>query len=365
MMFFYLRYKPLLKLLLLLTTLTLCPAQAMESNIDKQSQLMLILAEAEDYLAVKPSKTIELLTNVDDITALNTQSSIRWYLALIRASVPANNRLLFENSIKELLTFQDSPYFKERLPTILSGMGIWLRKSGYRAEAKLCLLCALKYTNDDKIKMILMNSLAVNSRYMGELDFARKIYLNVKALATKLTLTASLASVDNNLGAMAFEQEEFAKAEEYFRSSLALSQSISKRSNHVTAGLNLLFTFYLQGELLNYQRLYTPMERLINVFPNPEKKANLLLLNTAFNVDLGKSITEKQKDELLIAYSKLTNRKEQAIISKYLGNKLGIEFIVSPDIETVSLEKSWLNEIDFCDWDEFSSMSNDQILNAF
>lgn len=349
--------------MLLIASLILRPALATESNIDKQSQLMLILAEAEDYLAVKPSKTIELLTNVDDITALNTQSSIRWYLALIRASVPANNRLLFENSIKELLTFQGSPYFKERLPTILSGMGIWLRKSSYKTEAKLCLLCALKYTNNDRVKMTLINSLAVTSRYMGELDIARKLYLKVKIMATKLALTANLASVDNNLGVMAFEQEKFAEAEAYFRSSMALSQSISKRSNHVTAGLNLLFTFYLQKETLNYQRLYSPIERLIREFPNPEKRANLFLLNTAFNVDLGKNISAEQKDELLIAFAELTNRKEQEIIVKYLADKLGIEFIVSSEPDVIKFDKSWLTDFEYCDWKELWLMTDKQVLN--
>jgi hypothetical protein len=87
---------------------------------------------------------------------------------------------------------------------------------------------------------------------MNELEDARHIYLKSKKLATELELTSSLAMLENNLGLLAFEQENLTKAKAYFRSSYTLSQSISKRLSRISSGINLLYVFYAKGESLNY-----------------------------------------------------------------------------------------------------------------
>lgn len=352
------------KLLRLLLLIIACTVAGTESRAEQHTNLIEILSEAEDYISVKPSKTIELLTQKGDLTSLSTPEKIRWHIAIIRASVPTNNPIIFEQSLEQVLKFKKHQFFDEKLYTILSGIGIWLRKHHHYAEAKVCLMCALEHTNDPRIKAILMNSLALLLWDMGDTDAAKNTLIKAKDIALERKLTSNLAMLENNLGLLAFEQDNLNEAEARFRSAYALSQSISKRATRISSGVNLLYIFYVKGETLNYQRLLPTMIRLTDAFPNKEKKANVLLLNSAFKVDNGAVITPKQELELKMAYSHIISRKQQMVIVKYLSEKLSINFQVAAKAPPSPYDKDWLAGITQCDWPRLAELPQKQWINS-
>lgn len=332
------------------TLLLFHPSARAETS--SNSKLLSILDEAEDYILVKPSRTIELLTNFSDISSLSNKNIIKWHITVIRASVSTNNLNKLKDAINKVIKFSEDPYFQERLNTILSGIGIWFRKSGDFEAAKQCFKCALAQTIEDKIRVKLLINLGLVYRHVGDKSQAHYIYTEAQTLAKKLKYKTMLATTENNLGVIALEQNNLSLAERHFRKALSTYQALSKRSGIIISSINLLTTFYLQNEEINYHRLFSSVSRQTNTFPDKTKKAYLYVVNTAFNAKFVNKEAPINSKKLHKAFVNLQSRKLQAFLKSKLPNILNEQFIV-PKFKNESVdERTWLTNISQCQWND-------------
>ncbi|MCF2857735.1 tetratricopeptide repeat protein [Pseudoalteromonas sp. SMS1] len=310
-----------------------------------------LLKEAQDYLSVKPSHTLQILDSMTARELLPTALKIRWHIIRVRASVTTNQLDLVEQSLTELFTYDNHGYFNERLTTILSALGIWLRRKGHLREADISLKCALKYTDDERKRMLLINSRALVARHMGKHTRARALYHQAEQIAVSLNARSTMATINNNLGAIALDLGDYSLAETQFRLALAGYQDVAKRSGHITAGLNLLLVFVIKGELTNYQRLYGPIATLTDAFPNQSKKALLLWTFAAYEAKQGKQLSSIDKAALESAYLKLESYKVKRLVDIHLTPILGIKPPQRLQQQTPSAFQSvWFDKVSQCNW---------------
>ena len=179
----------MLKVTLTILALLVFPIHA--SDTISKDKLTSMLAEAEDYLSVKPSKSLKILSSQNDLSLLSEPQFFRWHIASIRASLSFNNLLMMENSIKALITHKSATEFEHRIVPILSSIGIWLRKSGYLKQAKLTLVCALKHNQIEGNKVKLLTSIAIVSRHLNQNEYAINTYNIAKSIAKNVIITVT------------------------------------------------------------------------------------------------------------------------------------------------------------------------------
>ncbi len=342
------------RLSLTFIALLTCSFSASAIEQPSQNQLVSILLEAEDHLSVKPSKSLVLLSGEVDLSLLSEAQFFRWHVALIRASLSFNELSTMESSIKHLISRKSSTEFKRRLIPILSSIGIWLRKSGYLQQAKLTLTCALTHNTNEINEIKLLTSLAIASRHLNQNEYAREVYNFAKKIAQNEKLEPSIATIENNLGGLALESNDVVKAEHHFRTALALYQKESIRSGNIISGINLLQTFLIQHQHLNYQRLYPSIARLTDTFPNKSRKSTLFWLNTIFEIRQGKQLSDELKAQLIWNFNQINDRKLQLILIKYFSDDLNMELNVPNNVSLKSSAPSWFKEITQCDWQKLA-----------
>ncbi|MCG7534919.1 tetratricopeptide repeat protein [Pseudoalteromonas sp. OOF1S-7] len=284
-----------------------------------------ILREAEDYMIVEPSHSYQLLRQVHSITDLNPSQRIRWHLVKVRSAIATNNLGHIEAELAALIQLQEQAYFKRHLASMVSAMGIALRRLGYLAEAKTLYTCALALKLSDKKRMALLINLAVLSRHMNDYTLARESYQSARNIAQRLHHERALANVNNNLGTLALDEGKINLAEAYYRDALIGYQSSDKRSGNITAGTNLLLVFAIQGHTLNFQRLISPISALVDAYPDTSKKALLLWLVSANDANLGKTLPQSTRENLLSAFKQLESEKLQQLVAQYLAPKVKLE----------------------------------------
>ncbi|SFD12809.1 tetratricopeptide repeat protein [Pseudoalteromonas denitrificans] len=309
-----------------------------------------LLQEAEDYLRVKPSHTLKLLKQIKNLSKQPDKVIIRWHIIRARASISTNNLSIIEASLEQVMMFQNHPYFIQQLPTILRTSGIWLRKSGYFEQADSLFNCALQLTKNLQIRLYIKNSQGLVARHLGHYVKAKHLFLEAKRLSTKLGSQKFSATAENNLGSVAIDLGKLAEAEQHYRTALVGYQKTAKRSGNVTAGINLLFVFLLQDQLLNYQRLYPPIKTLSEAFPNKSKQAFLFWINWAFKAKMGEKINEETREKLQDSFIKLESRQVQSLIKKYLAQPLSINLVLPPQPPLKQLNFPWLSDIQKCKW---------------
>ncbi|MDK2596020.1 tetratricopeptide repeat protein [Pseudoalteromonas obscura] len=316
-------------------------------SVEKQME---VLQEAEDYLTVKPSNSLRLLNAMSHRDVLPVALKIRWHIIRVRASVPTNQLTTLEQSLKALFEFETHPYFMNKLPTVLSALGIWLRRKGYLAEADMSLQCALKHAQGDAQRLTLINSRALVARHMENHQKAVKLYQRAAKLAKKLQHRSMSATINNNMGAIALDRADYVRSDRYFRAALEGYQSVDKRSGYITAGVNLLFLFVLKGEALNYQRLYSPIKAMTDAFPNQSKKAFLHWINTAHAVQQGAKLSTEEHQALLNYFSQLESNKVKALVAQHLAPIVQIE-VPKVSVEKVpSFQAKWFDKVRLCEW---------------
>jgi tetratricopeptide (TPR) repeat protein len=328
---------------------------AQANDTTKKKQPSSILLEAEDYLSVKPSKSLAMLSSNIDLSQLSESQFFRWHITIIRAAVSLNNLLVIESSIKQLLTHKSSAEFEHQIVSILSGVGIWLRKSGYLKQAKQALFCALTYSKSDVKKVKLLTSIAIVSRYLDQKETAVKAYNLAKRIAKDKKITASLATIENNLGVLALESDDIIKAELHFRSALAMYQLSSNRSGNVLSGLNLLQVFLIQEQKQNYQRLSPSITRLTEVFPNESRKSTLFWLNTVFQTRQNLELNELLRSQLEKNFYQINDPKLQLSLKKHFAEELEINVELPKQTYQQNKTPRWFAEISQCDWEKLAS----------
>ncbi|MCO7187796.1 MULTISPECIES: tetratricopeptide repeat protein [unclassified Pseudoalteromonas] len=334
-------------LFVLLCILYIMPATAIPQFTSRSSAD--ILREAEDYIIVEPSHSYRLLRQVATITNLSPSQQIRWHLIKVRSAIATNNFDDIEAELIALLKLQHQDYFQKRLASIISAMGIALRRLGYFHQAKSFYTCALGLDVPDKKRMALLINLAVLSRHMNDYPLAKQSYQEARDIALRLHHERALANVNNNLGTLALDEGDIELAEKYYRQALIGYQSSDKRSGNITAGTNLLFIFAIQGHTLNFQRLISPISALIDAYPDESKKALLQWLVNANETNLGNSLPQTTKDELVLAFDRLESVKLQFLIKHYLAPKVQVN--VTPSTNPAQLTKpapAWLKARKFC-----------------
>ncbi|MCF2909407.1 tetratricopeptide repeat protein [Pseudoalteromonas sp. DL2-H2.2] len=308
-----------------------------------------ILREAEDYIIVEPSHSYRLLRQITSIEALSPSQQVRWHLIKVRSSIATNNLNNIESELEALIQLQEQAYFKKHLASMLSAMGIALRRLGYLAEAKTLYTCALTLKLSDKKRMALLINLAVLSRHMDDYSLARQSYQSARDIALRLHHERALANVNNNLGTLALDEGKIKLAETYYRDALVGYQSSDKRSGNITAGTNLLFVFAIQGHTLNFQRLISPISALVDAYPDKSKKALLLWLVSANDANLGKALPQDTRENLLSAFEQLESEKLQQLVKRYLAPKVKLEVIPAKRPERVKKKlPAWFKARSFC-----------------
>ncbi|TMP35984.1 hypothetical protein CWB98_14630 [Pseudoalteromonas rubra] len=332
---------------MLLCTLYIKPAIAVPQITSRSSAD--ILREAEDYIIVEPSHSYRLLRQVTTITNLSPPQQIRWHLIKVRSAIATNNFGDIEAELIALLALQHHSDFQKRLASILSAMGIALRRLGYFTQAKAFYTCALDHKITEKKRMALLINLAVLSRHMNDYVLAKQSYREARDIAQRLHHERALANVNNNLGTLALDEGNIELAEKYYREALIGYQSSDKRSGNITAGTNLLLIFAIQGHTLNFQRLISPISTLVDAYPDESKKALLLWLINANEANLGKPVPQSTKNELVSAFESLESVKLQILIERYLAPRVHVNVI--PGKSPAQLAKPapvWLKARNFC-----------------
>ncbi|WP_231102261.1 tetratricopeptide repeat protein [Pseudoalteromonas luteoviolacea] len=336
------RFVTSLLFLLLYSSVTMA-AKSIEQQMD-------LLKEAQDYLSVKPSHTLLILDSMESRDKLPTALKIRWHIIRVRASVTTNQLGLVEQSLGQLFSYDSHPYFNERLPTILSALGIWLRRKGHFKESDISLKCALKYAQGEKQRLLLINSRALVARHLGKHEQATKLYKQAEEIALKLQDQSMLATINNNLGAIALDIGDYNLAEAQFRLALMGYQNVAKRSGHITAGINLLFIFVLKGELINFQRLYGPISTLTDAFPNQSKKALLAWIYAAYRVKQGSLLSKNQFAQLEASYAQLESSKVKQLVDIHLAPILGVEPQSPKLLSPQDFQSNWFGKVSQCNW---------------
>ena len=350
----------LLKVTLTILALLIFPIHA--SDAISKDRLTSMLAEAEDYLSVKPSKSLKILSTPNDLSLLSESQFFRWHIASIRASLSFNNLSMMENSIKTLITHKSVTEFERKIVPILSSIGIWLRKSSYLKQAKLTLVCALKHdpTEDNKVK--LLTSIAIVSRHLNENEYAINAYSIAKRIAESENISSSLATIENNLGVLALENNEVTKAEQHFRSALTQHQKNSNRSGNIVSGINLLQAFLIQNKQLDYQRLSPSITRLTKAFPNASRQGTLFWLNTVFEIRQGVKLNGRVKAQLVKSFDNISDQKLQFSLNKHFADELNISISLANKTSQESLPPLWFNQITQCDWPRLKTFKLENLI---
>ncbi|AOT10839.1 tetratricopeptide repeat protein [Pseudoalteromonas luteoviolacea] len=313
-------------------------------------QQMERLQEAQDYLTVKPSHSLYLLETTPGIDTLPVGLKIRWHVLRVRASVPTNQLQLLEQSLEVLFTYNTHPYFINKLTSILSALGIWLRREGYLSEADISLQCALKYAENESQRLTLTNSRALVARHMGAHHSAIALYQQAALLAQKQGNTSMAATINNNLGAIALDLANYDEADRYFRAALQGYQSVDKRSGHITAGTNLLFLFVLKGESINYARLYSPIKALTDSFPNQAKKAFLHWIHQTYLTQQGYDLSADERNVLQVQFKQLESEQVRTLVATHLAPQVKVTVPAVREKQSQPFQMTWFEKVRLCDW---------------
>ncbi|TQF66789.1 tetratricopeptide repeat protein [Pseudoalteromonas luteoviolacea] len=309
------------------------------------------IKEAEDYLRIDPSRSLTILKTIPHIQSLTDTQQVRWHIAAMRASVPTGDMKLLIDSLEVVFHHQSHPYFVDKLVSIASGTGIWLRKHDYLHDAQLSFECSYKYAINDRQRLTLTNSLALLARQLNDLEKAKALYVKAKKMARLADRKNLLAIIENNQGMIALEEGNIALAEQHFRGALAGYQNIDKRSGQISAGVNLLFVFVIQQQWVNFQRLYQPTETLAQAFPNVAKQSLLLWLNTRFKHMQGNPLNTKEKAQLLLAYQQLDDDRIRALVSLHLASYMDLDLPPLSSPKRVRFNRPWFENVKRCNWE--------------
>lgn len=335
-----------MKSLFVFFVLLFCTIQLRAQTVSITAQL----DEAEAYLTVNPAQTLKILHAIKDLASTPQEQQMRWYLLQLRAAVPTNQIDTLYPSLEFLFSRTESEFFTQNSTSILSGLGIWLRRNDYFADAQTALQCASDTTKEPQLKLTLLNSLALVSRQIDDYKQAHTIYSEAIRLAEEKGYTNVSAMIHNNMGLLALEQGDFSFAKVQLRQSLEQYHSIDKRSGIISASINLLYVALMQNDLIDFERLYDRTQALTEAFPNQAKKALLYWLKTRYDQLNQIPISDQQKVRLLQAYSELADDKVRLSIHKYLAPKMNITTQIPDTPPVESFTAPWFSQVKACKW---------------
>jgi tetratricopeptide (TPR) repeat protein len=263
-------------------------------------QLLRKLSEAKDYLSVKPSFTSKILKqHLNEIGKLNTQDQLTWHQNLLRASISLNNLKQVESTVITMLSYPELEKEADKFVSLLSSLGIYLRRRGHPVESLWLFNCGLKYSkNNKKQVMSLMLSKGNSLSYLHKYPEAKATYLKALQIAKQNNDDVYISASYNTLGILAIKEEDYTAAKKYLINGLQVSQRISRRSGQTVAGLQLLRLSILNNEPMLYDRLHYRISKLILASDSEVRHAYLYWIEKAHEVSKGKTISAKEREEL-------------------------------------------------------------------
>ncbi|HSG52748.1 MAG TPA: hypothetical protein VLA40_11655 [Rheinheimera sp.] len=313
-----------------------------------------LLNEAEDFLTVNPAHSLKILDKLGHIQQ-PAETAIKWHLLVMRAALPINQLERMLSAVEALFVYQQHPLFIQNITTISSATGIWLRRNMYLADAKISLDCAIKYAKNNKQLLTLQNSMGLLSRELGDYAGAKSQFERALILAGDSNNIKVAAMLENNLGLLALENGQHSLAAAHMRNALMHYQTISQRSGQISSALNLMLVFLLQGDMVQYQRLYAPTTTLTVNFPNQAKHALLLWL-TSYYEKLTQGEAKADETALRAAFDNLDSPKLQSIIQQTIAPALNLKLAIAAVEFKTGFNRPWFDTIKRCDWPQATTL---------
>ncbi|RJE76182.1 hypothetical protein BGP78_14365 [Pseudoalteromonas sp. MSK9-3] len=328
----------------------LLPVTTVASLDPKTAENEYLLQQAQYYLSSDPTKSLRILSDDLTLSQLTSKQKIQWYLLNTRAAIVTNQLNNGYASLEQLFLLNEHPFFYEKLPSILSMTGVWLRKSSYINDAETTFTCALKQKSSLNQQMGLKISLAIIARHQANYIRAKALYKEAYQIAEKLKNERALATIANNLGVLALDKNKLTQANGYFRKALAGHQLQAKKPGHINAGINLLFVFLLQKQFINYQRLYDPIAKLVESFPDQPKRTYLLWVNSGYEATQGVLISQQLRTQLITEFDQLESKGLKQLIHKHLAPSLNIVLKLPAQQASKTFNAPWFKQIKLCNW---------------
>lgn len=299
------------------------------SAATKPEYLLNQLSEAKDFLRVKPSLSSKLLKqDLANIGLLSRNEQLTWHQYLLRASIALNDLKQVESTVRAMLSYPELKQETDKFVSMLSSLGIFLRRTGYPIESIWLFDCGLKQPiKINKQRISLLISKANSLSYLNKNSQAKAVYAQALELAEKNSANVYISAIYNTMGILAIKEGEFTLAKEYLVNGLQLSQRISRRSGQVVAGLQLLRLSILDDDPMLYDKLHYRISRLILAGKSEVRQDYLFWIEKAHKVSKGKKLTAKEQELL----SEKLKKIEVTSIGLYnqlvetLAKPLGIE----------------------------------------
>lgn len=259
------------------------------------------LSEAKDYLRIQPSVSSKILKkHLPQIGQLAIDEQLTWHQNLLRASIALNDLNQVEQTVKVMLSYPELEKETDKFVSLLSSLGIFLRRTGYPQESILLFNCGLEQpikNEEQRISLLISKGSSLSS--LNQYSQARSTYAQALQLAEQQNAEVLISAIYNTLGIMAFKEGDYTLAKEYLIHALQLSQNISRRSGQIVAGLQLLRLSILSDEPMLYDRLHYRISRLTLVSESEVRHAYLFWIEKAHKVSKGKKLSAQEKEELL------------------------------------------------------------------
>lgn len=287
------------------------------------------LSEAEDYLRVQPSVSSKILKQfLAQIGQLSINEQLRWHQNLLRASIALNQMKQVEITVRAMLAYPELEQETDKFVSLLSSLGIFLRRTGHPHESIWLFNCGLRQPIKNKNQKIsLLISKGTSLSYLNKNKQAKDSYAQALQIAEQKNAEVFISAIYNVLGILAIKEEDYPLAKEYLIKALQLSQRISRRSGQIVAGLQLLRLSILDNDVILYEKLHYRISRLILASDNEVRQAYLFWIEKAHQVSKGKELSAQEQAELL---NKLKQIKSVSIglyfqLVEKLAQPLGIK----------------------------------------
>lgn len=259
------------------------------------------LSEAKDYLRIQPSVSSRILKkHLPNIAQLTINEQLSWHQNLLRASIALNDLNQVEQTVKVMLSYPELEKETDKFVSLLSSLGIFLRRKGHPHESILLFNCGLEQPiKNEKQRISLLISKGSSLSSLNQHSQAKATYAQALQLAKQLNAEVLISATYNTLGIMSLKEGDYTLAKEYLINALQLSQNISRRSGQIVAGLQLLRLSILNNEPMLYDRLHYRISRLTLVSESEVRHAYLFWIEKAHKVSKGNKLSAQEQNELL------------------------------------------------------------------
>lgn len=334
-----------------------------EASPIPSSQQLTLLKEAEDHLNVLPEKSLSILMESRGLQELSLENQVRWHFATLTAARKTAELSILESTLRHLLTRQENSYFIEHEATFLKNLGVWFRRSGFLHDAKLSYLCSIEHSPNMTLKLQSLLNLAVverNQQNISEAKRLNKIALNYAAGIRNQTL---IATIQNNLGIIALNENDLEGAVQFFRTALDINHKQMRRSGEILNGINLLSIFVRQGQFSLYERLYPRIDRMLSNYPNNARRAYLNWVHATYNKLNHTQPVVNSLDSLGADYENLNDDGIRKLLLPF-AKILGVD-VTPPEKQIYRHYKGdFLNRLPQCDWEKYQKMSYASMLDG-